>query len=107
MKATTTLLLASLIIPIAVNAQGFKNSIKQCSREVYDLMDEEYRYTCITKSEVKHSDAEKDYIEECKTTYARRYDRWSRRLVVRIINEECKAKPKEPQITIEYPADWP
>ena len=107
MKVTTSLALVFMHIPIAVNAQGFKSSIKQCSREFYDVMEGAYHYVCITKSEVKHSDAEKDYIEECKTTYARRYDRWSRRLVDRIINEECKAKPKEPQITIEYPADWP
>jgi len=107
MKATTTLLLASLLIPLSVNAQGFKNSIKQCSREVYDLIEGEHRYTCVTKSEVKHSDSKKDYIEECKTTYARRYDRWSRRLVDRIVNEECKSKAKEPEIIIEYPEDWP
>ena len=107
MKATTTLLLASLIIPIAVNAQGFKNSIKQCSREVYDLMDGEFRYICITKSEVKHSVSKKDYVEECKTTYARRYDRWSTRLVDRIVSEECKSKAKDPEIIIEYPEDWP
>ncbi len=107
MKATSTLLLASLFIPLSVNAQGYKNSIKQCSREVFDVMGGEYQYTCVTKSEVKHLDSKKDYIEECKTTYARIYDRWSRRLVDRVVNEECKSKAKEPEIIIEYPEDWP
>jgi len=72
MKATTKLSIASPVIPFAVNAQGFKNSIMQCSREVFDVIEGVYRYTYITKSEAKHSDSKKEYIEECKTTYTRR-----------------------------------
>ena len=107
MKAATALLLAFLIIPCTVNSQGLKSSIKQCSREVYDLIEGEYQYTCLTKSEVKHSDPKKDYIEECKTTYARRHEKWSRRFVDRIVNEECQSKAKVPEIIIEYPEDRP
>lgn len=107
MKETATLLLASLLIPTVMNAQGLKSSIKQCSREVFDLMLGEYRYICITKAEVKHSDSKKDYIEECKTTYARKYDSSSRRLWDKIVTKECNSKLKEHRIIIEYPENWP
>jgi hypothetical protein len=107
LKATTALLLVYLIVPGTVHSQGFKSSIKQCSREVYDLMEGEFQYTCISKSEVTHPDAKKDYIEECKTTFARRYEKWSGRFVDRMVNEECKSKATKPEIIIEYPEDWP
>lgn len=106
-KETANLLLASLVIPVAVIAQGLKSSIKQCGPEVYDAMEGENQYTCIIKSEVMHSDSTKSYIEECKITYSRKYERWSGRLVDRVVNEECTSKPKEPEIIIEYPEDWP
>ena len=107
MKTAKALLLAFLIIPGTVNSQGLKSSIRQCSREVYDLIEGEYQYTCLAKSEVKHSDSKKDYIEECMTTYVRRYESWSRRIVDRIVKEECQSKAKVPEIIIEYPEDWP
>jgi hypothetical protein len=107
MKAATALFLAFLIIPGTVNPQGLKSAIKQCSREVYDLIEGEYQYTCFTESEVKPSNSKKDYIEECKTTYARRYEKWSGKFVDRIVNEECRSKAKVPVIIIEYPEDWP
>ena len=92
----------------SVNAQGFKNSIRQCSREVYNLIEGEYQYLCITKSAVTQSEARgKVFIEECKTTYARRFDRWSRTSGERVVKEECSSKPKDPQIIIEYPEVWP
>ena len=90
MKTAKALLLAFLIIPGTVNSQGLKSSIRQCSREVYDLIEGEYQY-----------------IEECKTTYVRRYESWSRRIVDRIVKEECQSKAKVPEIIIEYPEDWP
>ena len=92
----------------SVNAQEFKNSIRQCSREVYDLIEGEHQYVCITKSAVTQSEARrKVFIEECKTTYARRFDRLSRTLVERVVKEECNSKPKDPEIIIEYPEAWP
>ena len=104
----STLILLLLLIQDSVNAQGFKNSIRQCSREVYDLIEGEHQYVCITKSAVKQSEARgKVFIEECKTTYARRFDRWSRTLVERVVKEECTSKPKDPEIIIEYPEVWP
>ena len=106
-KETAKLLLASLVIPVAVVSQGLKSSIKQCDSEAYDAMEGENRYTCITKSEVMHSDATKDYIEECKITYSRKHEKWSGRLVGRVVNQECTSKTKEPEIIIEYPDDWP
>ncbi len=106
-KETANLLLASLVIPVAVVAQGLKSSIKQCGPEVYDAMEGESQYTCITKSELIHSDSTKGYIEECKITYSRKYERWSGRLVDRVVNEECTSKPKEPEIIIEFPENWP
>ena len=36
-----------------------------------------------------------------------RHDRGSRRIVDKIISEECKSKAKDPEIIIEYPEDWP
>ena len=107
LKAITALLLVYLIVLGTVHSQGFKSSMKKCSREVYDLIEGEYQYTCLTKSEVKHSDSKKDYVEECKTTYVRRYESWSRRIVDRIVKEECQSKAKVPEIIIEYPEDWP
>ena len=106
-KETANLLLASLAIPVAVVAQGLKSSIKHCGPEVYDAMEGENQYTCITKSEVIHSDSTKGYIEECKITYSRKFERWSGRLVDRVVNEKCTSKTKEPEIIIEYPQDWP
>lgn len=100
MKIIATLLLASLLISTAIRPQGFKNSIKHYSQENYDVMEGEYQYICIAKSEVKHSDANKDYIQECKITYARRIDSWSRELVDLMISEEYKSKVKEPEIII-------
>jgi hypothetical protein len=49
-KETANLLLASLVIPVAVVAQGLKSSIKHCGPEVYDAREGENQYTCITKS---------------------------------------------------------
>ena len=106
-KETANLLLASLVIPVAVIAQGLKSSIKQCGSEVYDAMEGENQYTCIIKSEVMHSDSTKSYIEECKITYSRKYERWSGRLVDRVVNEECTSEPKEPEIIMEYLEVWP
>ena len=104
----STLILLLLVMQNSVNAQGFKNSIRQCSREVYNLIEGEYQYLCITKSAVTQSEARgKVFIEECKTTYARRFDRWSRILVERVVKEECISKPKDPELIIEYPEDWP
>lgn len=40
-KETANLLLASLVIPVAVVAQGLKSSIKHCCPEVYDAMEGE------------------------------------------------------------------
>ncbi|KZR78212.1 hypothetical protein PMIT1323_00383 [Prochlorococcus marinus str. MIT 1323] len=92
----------------SVNAQGFKNSIRQCSREVYNLIEGEHQYVCMTKSAVTQLGArEKVFIEECKTTYARRFDRWSRTFVERVVKEKCTSKPKDPEIIIEYPEVWP
>ena len=100
----STLILLLLVMQDSVNAQGFKNSIRQCSREVYDLIEGEHQYVCITKSAVTKSEARgKVFIEECKTTYARRFDRWSRTLVERVVKEECTSTPKDPEIIIEYP----
>ena len=104
----STLILLLLVMQDSVNAQGFKNSIRQCSREVYDLIKGEHQYVCITKSAVTQSEARgKVFIEECKTTYARRFDRWSRTLVERVVKEECNSRPKDPEIIIEYPEVWP
>ena len=104
----STLILLLLVMQDSVNAQGFKNSIRQCSREVYDLIEGEHQYVCITKSAVTQSEARgKVFIEECKATYARRFDRWSRTLVERVVKEECTSKPKDPEIIIEYPEVWP
>ena len=104
----STLILLLLLIQDSVNAQGFKNSIRQCSREVYDLIEGEHQYVCMTKSAVTQSEARgKVFIEECKTTYARRFDRWSRPLAERVVKEECTSKPKDPEIIIEYPEVWP
>ncbi len=106
-KEAANLLLASLVIPVAVVAQGLKRSIKKCGPEVYDAREGENQYTCITKSEVIHSDSAKGYIEECKITYSRKFERWSGRLIDRVVNEKCTSKTKEPEIIIEYPEDWP
>lgn len=106
MKATAILLLDSLSIPTAISVQGFKSSIKHCGRDAYDVMEGECQYTFTAKSEVKHSGASKNFIQECKTTYARRINSWSRRLVDRIVSEEYKSKVKEPEIIIEYPENW-
>ena len=104
----STLILLLLVIQDSVNAQGFKNSIRQCSPEVYDLIKGEHQYLCITKSAVTQSEARgKVFTEECKTTYARRFDRWSRTLVKRVVKETCSSKPKDPEIIIEYPEVWP
>ena len=100
----STLILLLLVMQDSVNAQGFKNSIRRCSREVYDLIEGEYQYVCITKSAVTQSEARgKVFIEECKTTYARRFDRWSRTFVERVVKEECTSKPKDPERIVEYP----
>ena len=104
----STLILLLLVMQDSVNAQGFKNSIRQSSQEVYDLIEGEHQYVCITKSAVTQSEARgKVFIEECKTTYARRFDRWSRTFVERVVKEECTSKPKDPEIIIEYPEVWP
>ena len=104
----STLILLLLVMQDSVNAQGFKNSIRQCSREVYNLIEGEHQYVCITKSAVTQSEAiGKVFIEECKTTYARRFDTWSRTFVERVVKEECTSKPKDPEIIIEYPEAWP
>ena len=104
----STLILLLLVMQESVNAQGFKNSIRQCSREVYNLIEGEHQYVCITKSAVTQSGARgKVSIEECKTTYARRFDRWSRTLIERVVKEECNSKPKDPEIIIEYHEVWP
>ena len=104
----STLILLLLLIQDSVNAQGFKNSIRQCSREVYDLIEGEHQYVCITKSVVTQSEAREEvFIKECKTTYARRFDRWSRTFVERVVQEECTSKSKDPEIIIEYPEVWP
>ena len=106
--ALSALILLLLVMQDSVNAQGFKNSIRQCSREVYDLIKVEHQYVCMTKWAVTQSEARrKVFIEECKTTYARRFDRWSRTLVERVVKEECSSKPKDPEIIIEYPEVWP
>ena len=104
----STLILLLSVLQNSVNAQEFKNSIRQCSREVYDLIEGEHQYVCITKSAVTQSEARgKVFIEECKTTYARRFDRFSRTLVERVVKEECTSKPQDPEIIIEYPEVWP
>ena len=104
----STLILLLLLIQDSVNAQGFKNSIRQCSREAYDPIKGEHQYICITKSAVTQSEARgKVFVEVCKTTYARRFDRWSRTFVERVVKEECASKPKDPEIIIEYPEVWP
>ena len=104
----STLILLLLVMQDSVNAQKFKNSIRQCSREVYNLIEGEHQYVCIAKSAVTQSEARgKVFIEECKTTYARRFDKWSRTLVERVVKEECDSTPKDPEIIIEYPEAWP
>ncbi|KZR70648.1 hypothetical protein PMIT1313_00302 [Prochlorococcus marinus str. MIT 1313] len=104
----STLILLLLVMQDGVNAQGFKNSIRQCSVEVYNLIEGEHQYVCITKSALTQSEARgKVFLEECKTTYARRLDRWSRTLVEKVVKEECTSKPKDPEIIIEYPKVWP
>ena len=35
-----------------------------------------------------------------------RHDRGSRRILDKIISEECKSKAKDPEIIIEYPEYW-